>query len=70
MEALIAKVNLLIHRVRRGSRQNHRLLGSTVECHQEVLRRLRPDAFTETYAPNGRLSVGTPRRSPTIQTAG
>ena len=69
-EALITEVNLLIHRVRRSSRLNHRLLGSMVECHQEVLRRLRPDAFTVTYAPNGRLAVGTPRRAPTIQTAG
>jgi len=68
--ALIAEINLLIHRVRRSSRLNHRLLSSMVECHQEVLRRLRPDAFTLTYAQNGRLAVGTLRRSPTIQTAG
>jgi flagellar biosynthesis/type III secretory pathway chaperone len=69
-EALITDVNLLIHRIRRSSRLNHRLLSSMVECHQEVLRRLRPDAFTLTYSPSGRLAVGAAGRSPSIQTAG
>ena len=69
-EALIAEVNLLIHRVRRDGRQNHRLLACTVECHQEVLRRLRPEAFTKTYAPDGRVSVATLRPIPLTSTAG
>jgi flagellar FlgN protein len=69
-EALITDVNLLIHRIRRSSRLNHRLLSSMVECHQEVLRRLRPDAFTLTYSPSGRLAVAAGRRAPSISTAG
>jgi hypothetical protein len=70
IEALIADVNLLVHRVRRDGRQNHRLLAFTVECHQEVLRRLRPDNFTKTYAPNGRVSVAALRPMPLSTTAG
>lgn len=69
-EALIGEINRLIHRVRRSSRLNYRLLGCMVECHQEVLRRLRPDAFTKTYAPNGRVSLGGMGRMPAMQTAG
>jgi flagellar biosynthesis/type III secretory pathway chaperone len=70
LEALIAEVNLLIHRVRRDGRQNHRLLACAVECHQEVLRRLRPEAFTKTYAPDGRVSVAALRPMPLTSTAG
>jgi hypothetical protein len=70
LEELIANVNLLIYRVRRGSEQSHRLLGHMVEAHQELMRRLRPDAFTKTYAPNGRVSVAALRPSPSVKTAG
>ena len=69
-EALITEVNLLIHRVRRASRLNHRLLSSMVDCHQELLRRLRPDAFTITYAPNGRISSRVFGRTQTVPSAG
>ena len=48
IEALIAEVNVLIHRVRRLTRQNHPLLARTVESHQELMRTLRPDAFLHT----------------------
>jgi flagellar biosynthesis/type III secretory pathway chaperone len=58
LEALIDEVNHLLHRVRRVSRHNHTLLARTVELHQETLRLARPDAFTQTYAPNGRVSLG------------
>ena len=68
-EALIGEINHLIHRVRRSSRLNHRLLGSVVECHQELLRRLRPDAFTKTYAPDGRVSLAGLRRAPVMGAA-
>jgi flagellar biosynthesis/type III secretory pathway chaperone len=70
VEALIGEVNHLIHRLRRSARLNHRLLACMVECHQEVLRRLRPDAFTKTYSPTGRVSVAGLRPMPSIQTAG
>lgn len=70
VEALIAEVNLLIHRVRRSSRQNHRMLATTVECHEEVLRRLRPDAFTKVYASDGRVSVAKARSAPIVHTQG
>jgi flagellar biosynthesis/type III secretory pathway chaperone len=57
LEALINEVNLLLHRVRRTSRHNHTLLSRTVEVHQETLQQLRPNAFTKTYSPAGRVSV-------------
>jgi flagellar biosynthesis/type III secretory pathway chaperone len=61
IEALIGEINRLTHRVRRAVRLNQRLLATTLEVHQEILRRLRPDAFTKTYARNGRVSVALPR---------
>jgi flagellar biosynthesis/type III secretory pathway chaperone len=69
MEALITEINHLIRRVRRSARLNHRLLGSLVECHQEVLRRLRPDVFTSTYSRTGRVSLAM-RPAASMQTAG
>jgi len=60
-DALILEINLLIHRVRRDAQRNHRLLRCMVDCHQEILQRLRPDGFTKTYARNGRVSVAAAR---------
>ena len=57
LEALIDEVNLLLHRVRRTSRQNHSLLVRAVEIHQEVLQQLRPTSFLKTYSPSGAVSV-------------
>jgi flagellar biosynthesis/type III secretory pathway chaperone len=57
LEALIADVNRLIHRVRRLTRQNHLLLARAVESHQDLLRALRPDAFQQTYSAAGRKSI-------------
>jgi hypothetical protein len=70
IEALIGEVNRLTHRVRRAIRLNQRLLGATLEVHQELLRRLRPDAFTKTYARNGRVSVALPRSARPVLTEG
>ncbi|MFI5337159.1 MAG: flagellar protein FlgN [Opitutales bacterium] len=71
LEALIAEVNVLIHRVRRVSRHNHLLLARTVEQHQLLLRQLRPDTFTHTYAADGRASVTSNARPPaSLQAAG
>jgi flagellar biosynthesis/type III secretory pathway chaperone len=71
LEAMITEINVLVHRVRRISRHNHTLLARTVESHQDLLRQLRPDAFTQTYAPNGRVSLTTTARpSPALQAAG
>lgn len=70
LEALIAEVNVLIHRVRRTSRHNRLLLARAVETHHQTLRALRPDAFTQTYAPDGRSALGTVRPSPALQAAG
>ncbi len=70
VEALIGEVNRLIHRVRRTMRLNQRLLAGTVECYQELLRRLWPAAFTTTYAADGRVSIASPRTVPTMQAAG
>jgi flagellar biosynthesis/type III secretory pathway chaperone len=71
LEALIDEVNVLIHRVRRLTRQNHSLLARTVETHQEILRTLRPDAFLHTYSPSGRKSLtSNARAAGTLQAAG
>lgn len=70
LEALIDEVNHLLYRVRRVSRHNHTLLSRTVELHQETLRLARPDAFTQTYAPNGRVSLGSVQATPALQAAG
>lgn len=68
LEALINEINHLLHRVRRTSRHNHTLLSRTLELHQETLRQLRPDAFTSTYAPTGRVSMA--HAIPALRAAG
>lgn len=70
LEALINEVNLLIHRIRRVSKHNNTLLARAVETHHSVLRQLRPDAFTQTYAPNGRMAAAAVRSNPVLQAAG
>jgi len=70
LEALINEVNLLLHRVRRTSRHNHTLLARAVEVHQETLQQLRPQAFTKTYSPAGRVSVVTAQPSATLRATG
>jgi flagellar biosynthesis/type III secretory pathway chaperone len=69
LEALINEINHLLHRVRRTSRHNHTLLSRTLELHSETLRQLRPDAFSNTYAPDGRVSVSA-GRAPALRAAG
>ncbi len=70
LEALIAEVNTLLHRVRRTSRHNHTLLSRAVEVHQETLQQLRPNAFTRTYSPGGRLAVAAAHPPSTLRAAG
>ena len=70
LEALIDEVNRLLHRVRRASRHNHTLLASAVQVHQETLQQLRPQAFTRTYAPSGRMAVTAASTSSTLRAAG
>ncbi|MBL9201886.1 MAG: flagellar export chaperone FlgN [Opitutaceae bacterium] len=70
IEALIKEVNLLIHRVRRTSRHNHTLLARTVEVHQETLQQLRPQAFTKTYSPVGRVAVSVAAPAHALEVAG
>lgn len=55
--ALVDEINHLIHRVRRGARQNQQLLSRAVEMHQETLRTIRPARFVKTYSPRGQVSV-------------
>lgn len=57
LDALIDEINRLIHRVRRGARQNQQLLARAVEMRQEMLQTLRPAAFVKTYSPRGQVSV-------------
>lgn len=70
LEALISEVNHLVHRVRRTSRHNHTLLARTVEMHQETLQQLRPNAFTRTYSPAGRVTIATAHSTSTLRAAG
>jgi flagellar biosynthesis/type III secretory pathway chaperone len=71
LEALIDEVNVLIHRVRRLTRQNHTLLARTVESQQELMRTLRPDAFLHTYSSKGRKTLTTNTRTTgALQAAG
>ena len=70
LEALINEINVLLHRVRRTSRHNHTLLSRTLELHSETLRQLRPDAFSSTYAPDGRVSMSGGSGVPALRAAG
>lgn len=70
LEALINEVNTLLHRVRRTSRHNQTLLTRAVEVHQDMLQQLRPNAFTKTYSPGGRVSVSTTLPASTLRAAG
>ena len=70
IEALISEINVLIHRVRRVSRHNQSLLSRSVEAQQQLLRVLRPDSFTQTYSPSGRMSLGAVRPEPAFKVAG
>ncbi|MBA4138866.1 MAG: flagellar biosynthesis protein FlgN [Opitutus sp.] len=70
IEALISEINVLIHRVRRVSRHNHSLLSRSLEAQQQLIRTLRPDSFTQTYAPNGRVALSTARPEPAFKVAG
>lgn len=70
LEALIDEVNRLLHRVRRTSRHNHTLLSRAVEVHQETLQLLRPNTFTKTYSPAGRVSVASSQSASTLCAAG
>jgi len=69
-EALIAELNLLLHRVRRTHRQNHTLLNFTVNMHRELLQVLRPNSFTRTYSPSGMVSIASGRVASTLCAAG
>lgn len=70
LEALVGEVNRLIYRVRQASRQNHLLLARTVEINQETLQLLRPEAFSKTYSPAGRVSLAVGPAVSTLCTAG
>lgn len=70
LEALINEVNTLLHRVRRTSRHNHTLLTRVVEMNQDTLQQARPNAFTKTYSPAGRLSVASAAPTTTLRVAG
>lgn len=70
LEALINEVNTLLHRVRRTSRHNQMLLSRTIEMHQETLQQIRPQSFTKTYSPAGRVSVAAALPTSTLRATG
>jgi len=57
--ALIDEINISIHRIRRGARQNQILLSRAVETQEEVLRTLRPDMFPKMYSRRGSVGLST-----------
>ena len=61
LDALVSEVNRAAGRLRRVCRHNRLFLIRTIENHQELLRRLRPGSFTKVYAPNGSVTVASPR---------
>lgn len=69
LQALMEEINRLLRVARRRSRQNHAILRRAVELQREMLANLRPDAFTRTYAPGGRVTHAHAGRS-TLQAAG
>ena len=68
LQALIDEINHLIHRIRRGARQNQVLLSRTVEAHDQALRTLRPDLYPKTYSRSG--SLGSNAGAHSLQAAG
>jgi hypothetical protein len=46
------------------------LLSRAVEMQQETLQQLRPNAFTKTYSPGGRVSVVSAQPSVSLRAAG
>lgn len=62
--ALVNEVNALLHRLRRVNRHNHSLLARAVDTHRDVLERLRPQTFTKTYSPAGRVAVAAAAHPP------
>lgn len=68
IQALIDEINHLIHRIRRGARQNQMMLSRTVEAHEDALRTLRPDLYPNTYSRRG--SIGSNVGAHTLQAAG
>ena len=57
LEALIKEINHLVRRVRRRAKQNQALIARALELQRDAIAALRPDAFTRTYAPSGRVSA-------------
>jgi flagellar biosynthesis/type III secretory pathway chaperone len=55
--ALVDEINRLLHRVKRGARQNALMLQKTVSLHQELLRTVQPGGVNPTYSPGGRVST-------------
>jgi hypothetical protein len=62
LKALITEVGILLHRVRRASRQNHTLLTRAVEAHHETMQHLRPNASLKAGSPAGRPGVAGAHR--------
>src|SRR5688572_22046295 len=62
LKALITEVNILLHRVRRASRQNHSLLTRAVEVHHETLQHLRPNGTAKSASVLGRLAMAAHSR--------
>lgn len=59
LNALIEEINSLIARSRRLANQNKMLLARSVEVAQELMNRLYPDGFLQTYNHRGRASLSS-----------
>lgn len=61
LDALIKETTRMVRCVRQRARQNQMLLARMLELHRAILPSVRPNEFTQTYSPQGRVRVGTSR---------
>ncbi|HKB91220.1 MAG TPA: flagellar protein FlgN [Opitutaceae bacterium] len=70
VEALVDEINHLIRRTRRRARQNRLLLARAIEVRQQTLQALKPETFSQTYSPAGKVQLGSPAFAGGYQAAG
>jgi len=64
---LIAELNATLERLQRCARQNHMLLGRSVEVTGEIVRTLKPEVITRTYTRKGVLNLRAPAQGACIR---
>lgn len=67
--ALVDEINKLIHKTQRKAKQNHMLLVRTLHFTHELLQKVSPQSFTQTYSPAGNSSFRANRDSRAVNTS-